>query len=121
MLPRMSAGPDHTYSWLDDLIRGIEVDHTRVLQRDEILLQVACAVPFVRVRGVFPLGGSNEVSRASESRLQRVVNAGGCTAEVIEVQMRRQCEIDRCRLEARFCERMLQMTRPIERVDVTQL
>src|SRR5688572_4814558 len=67
MLAGMAAGPHDAHPWLDGSIAVEEVHDAGVLERNEVLLQVAGAVALVRMGGILPLGVADQVSRVAET------------------------------------------------------
>jgi hypothetical protein len=71
-----------------------ERDDSSLLQRHEVVLQVAPAVAFVRMRRVFPLRGADDVFRLGEAWLQGAIHPRRRTAKVIPVQVTGQRNLD---------------------------
>ena len=70
--------------------------HAGVLQRHEVLLQVAGAIPLVRMRRIFPFAAMRDVPRASEiaARCARRRSRAREAADVIEMQMAGDDDVD---------------------------
>ena len=100
---------------------SIEVHDARVLERHEVVLQVAGAVALVRMRRILPLGGADHVARARETRHERPAVACRRAAEMIEVQVRREHDVDAVGGQPSLGERMVEMPVAVERVDVALL
>jgi hypothetical protein len=72
----------------------------------------------MRVRGIFPFAGADDVARPRESRHQRpAVVADRETAGMIEMEMRREHHVDAARAETGVREGMVQVPRPVDSVD----
>src|SRR5688572_931035 len=94
MLPGVAAAAFDPDTRLDDRVLVEEAHNTRVFQRYEIFLEIAGAIAFVWMCGVLPFGGTNQVLRVRESRPQRTALTDRRAAEMIEVQVRRQRDVD---------------------------
>ena len=63
-------------------------------ERHEVLRQIAGAVALVRMRRVVPLAAANHVAGAREPRHDLPIHAHREAADVIEVQVRRDDDVD---------------------------
>jgi hypothetical protein len=120
--PRVTAGPSHAYARRNLAIAVEQVEHARTLQRQEVVLQVAGAVPLVRMRRVLPLLAAHDVTRVREGRTDASeVVPQRRAAEVIEVQVRREHHIDVVNAQARLGECVRHVAAAVDRVDVDAL
>src|SRR5262245_34714330 len=121
MVRRVAAGADDTYAWPDLPVVIDEVDDAHRLERREVLLKIAAAAAVVRSHRIVPFATADDVLRPSESRRMAAPLAHHGAAEVVEVQVRRQDDVDRLRRHTGFCERVIDVTGPIEPEDLGPL
>ncbi len=95
-----------------------ELHASRIQQRHVVLGEVARAIALVRVGRVLPLAATDEVPGIRKARRDAVAIPRRESTGVIEVQMRRQHDVDVLRREPGVGERVVEVTRPIEPVDV---
>jgi hypothetical protein len=104
---------------------GVLVDQLKnagLRQRREILGQVACPVPLIRRSRVLPFAATDDVLRPGKARVQLPVPvAGGETAGVVEVQVRRQDDIDRLRRDARLRQTVIEVSDSLQPEDLRLL
>ena len=77
-----------------DCVAVDEFEHSRVAERNEVLRQVAGAIALVRMRRVFPFRRPRDVTCVGKSRTQVVTLADGKPTHVIEVEVRRERNLD---------------------------
>ncbi len=121
MMRGVAACADHADARLDLAIVVEEVDHACRLERHEVVLEIAAAVPLVRMQRIVPLAAANHVAGAAEPRPKAAGSAHHRAAEVIEVEMRWQHDVDRVRRDAGLCERVIETARAVDAEDVGQL
>ena len=98
-----------------------ELEDAGLLERHEILRQIARAVPLVRVRRVFPLRPPDEIAGARKPRPQRIAVTHGETTGVIEVKMGGNDDVDVRGGEASLRKRVVEIPRTVDRVDLDVL
>ena len=95
MMPGVTAGPHDPDARHDGRVPGHEIEDTGIGQRHEILLQIARAIPLMRMRGIVPLRGADDVACAGKGRREA---AGAVSrreaAGMIEMQVRGQDDVD---------------------------
>src|SRR5262245_7625457 len=90
-VPARAAEADarHNLTVLSD-----EIDHTRFLERHEIVNQVTGPIAFVGMRGVVPFALPNQIASARKPGTHPSVDAFGEAPCMIEMQMRRDDEVN---------------------------
>src|SRR5687768_6581359 len=118
VLAGVAAGANHTDAGTYGFVPGEERHDAGVLQRHEIVLQVAGAVSIVWMRCVLPLGRANQISGVGKTRSHAVAVADRGAAEMVPMKVGRQRQVDRRTRQAGLRQCVVQRTRPIQRVDV---
>jgi Helicase C-terminal domain len=121
MLACVSAGALNANAWSDHTITREEIDDASRLERDKVFLQIAGAIALMRMGRVHPFGVANHISGPAKPRAQCTIDPHRRAAEVIEMKMSGQNDIDRVRSEAGLGERVIESTAAIEPVDVDLL
>ncbi len=107
MVSRMAAGAPQPHARHDLGAVVDEIEHASSRQRQEILLQVARAIAFVRMRRVVPLAAVRDIAGPREPRDDAAVRRPrGEAADMVEVQMAREDNVDLVLADARFAKRM---------------
>ncbi len=120
VMRRVSAGPLHPHARHDGLVVVDQVDDAGVRERHEVVGEVAGPVPVVRVGRIVPLPAPDDVPRARKPRADLLTVAHREAARVVEVQVRREDDVDVVGRQPGLGERVIEVVRPIDAVDLAE-
>ena len=111
MMPRVPARSAKRHARHDLGIIVDQIEHAGLCKRHEVLRQVAGAIALMRMRRVVPFAAMHDVARVGEARdhadrrCARAVKA----ADMIEVQVAGEHDVDVVRRQPGFGERMVEV------------